>query len=360
MANIFDYLDWRSDLLFSYDSFNDIDNLVLSELAYVDYEGVLGIEDERIDQVAKKYFEMHTKKEINKRKTFYHSAPFLLEKLKKSKRFKEMVLHHYVNQIDGDQSLQMSAITFVFSDFIYVAYRGTDDTLIGWKEDFDFSYKMETEGQKRALAYLEEVAQAYSQKIYVGGHSKGANFALYAAMHSSKKVQSRIKKVYFNDGPGFLSEGWEGVDEKFLKKVKRISPENSTIGVLLENPIHCTHCKSDQKGVMQHDLLSWQVLGNRLVTSHQTKISQLFEKTIEEWIHDVDLENRQQFVDHVFEIFENAGIYCLEDISKHQIQIIKSINALPKEQSSHIQSLLIKLLGSSLDVFIQSVKNREG
>lgn len=114
MANIFDYLDWRSDLLFTYDPFNDIDNLVLSELAYVDFEGVLGIEDKKMTEVAKQYFEIHTKKEINKRKTFYHSAPFLLEKLKKSKRFKEMVLHHYVNQIDGNQSLQMSAITLFF------------------------------------------------------------------------------------------------------------------------------------------------------------------------------------------------------------------------------------------------------
>ncbi len=358
MANIFDYLDWRSDLLLSYDPFNDIDNLVLSELAYVDFEGVLGLEDQKVNEVAKKYFEIHSKKEIEKRKTFYHSAPFLLEKLKKSKRFKEMVFHHYVNQIDGTKSLQMSAITFVFSDFIYVAYRGTDDTLIGWKEDFDFSYKNETEGQKLALAYLEEVAQSFHQKIYVGGHSKGANFALYAAMHCSKDVQARIKKVYFNDGPGFLAEEWKDCDEKFLKKVKRIGPENSTIGVLLENPIRCNHCKSDQKGLMQHDLLSWQVLGNHLVTSHQTKISQLFEKTIDEWIKDVDLENRKKFVDNVFEIFENAEIYCLEDISKHQIQIIKSINSLPKEQSSHIQSLLIKLLGSSWDVLIQSVKNR--
>lgn len=358
MANIFDYLDWRKDIPFSCDSFNDIDNLVLSELAYVDFEGVLGLEDQKIHEVAKRYFEIHTKKEIEKRKTFYHSAPFLLEKLKKSKRFKEMILHHYVNQIDGNKSLQMSAITYVFPDFIYVAYRGTDDTLIGWKEDFDFSYKNETEGQKLALAYLEEVAQSFKQKIYVGGHSKGANFALYASMHCSSQIQSRIKKVYFNDGPGLLAEAWKDVEDKFLKKIKRISPENSTIGVLLENPIRCVHCKSDQKGLMQHDLLSWQVLGNHLVTSQQTKMSQLFEKTIDEWIHDVDLENRKKFVDNVFEIFANAQIYCLEDISKHQIQIIKSINALPKEQSNHIQSLLIKLLGSSLDVFIQSVKNR--
>ena len=358
MANIFDYLDWRKDIAFYSDPFNDIDNLVLSELAYVDYEGILDNKDCSVEEVAQRYFEIHDKKEIEKRKTFFRLAPFLFEKLKDSKRFKGMMLRKYINEVDTDRDLQISAVTFEFRDFIYVAYRGTDDTLIGWKEDFDFSYKMETEGQKRALSYLEEIAKDYSKKIVVGGHSKGANFAMYAAMHCSKDVQKRIRKVYCNDGPGFLKEMWKGIPLSFKRKVKRIGPENSTIGALLENPIPCTYCKSTQIGLMQHDLLSWQVLGNQLVLSEQVKVSQLFEKSIQEWIADVDLEQRKEFVEIIFKTFEKAGVYGLEDFSTHRIQILKAINSRPKEESEQVQSLIKKLLGNSWDVLISSVKNR--
>ena len=184
----------------------------------------------------------------------------------------------------------MSAITFVCDDFIYIAYRGTDDTLVGWKEDFDFSYKQETPGQREALRYCQRIAQKYPQKIYIGGHSKGGNFAYYVAMHASKAIQERLVQVYSNDGPGFIRRVWQEVDPSILNKMVKISPCNCTIGALLENPVQPIYCLS------------------------------------------------------------------LEDFSGHQIQILKAINDLPKEESQLVQSLLRKLLGSSKKVLVDQVK----
>lgn len=353
MANLMDYVDWRKDLDFKADPFNIVDNLLFSECTYIDFEEVME-DGNTITEVAQAYFQKHSEKEIQKRKTFYHLAPFLLPKMAHSKRFGKIVLSDYVNIVD--KNMQISAITFACDDFIYIAYRGTDDTLVGWKEDFDFSYKQETPGQREALRYCQRIAQKYPQKIYIGGHSKGGNFAYYVAMHASKAIQERLVQVYSNDGPGFIRRVWQEVDPSILNKMVKISPCNCTIGALLENPVQPIYCLSNQMGLMQHDCLSWQILGKQFVTGQQDAKSLWFENTIRQWVVDVDFVHRQQFVETIFGIFQQAGVYCLEDFSGHQIQILKAINDLPKEESQLVQSLLRKLLGSSKKVLVDQVK----
>ena len=160
MANILEYLDWRGDIPFSVDGFNSVDNLILAMIAYTDFEGVL---DEGeilgITDASEKYFQLHTEDEVMN--TFFKMAPFVLKKAAETKRFGNIILENYVNIVDPECDEQFSAISYKRPDgTIYVAFRGTDNTLVGWREDFNLSFMSETAGQKRAvtLRYMRRLS----------------------------------------------------------------------------------------------------------------------------------------------------------------------------------------------------------
>ena len=152
--NMQDYLYWRGDIPFSTDPFNEVDNLILAQASYVDFDGIVpesGDDKIPIREVYNQYWLMHTKEEIMQRKSFVKLAPFLLEPLAESRRFGNMKLSGYVNHINKDTQAQMSAVRFELDDgSVYVAFRGTDETLVGWKEDFNLSFMSQTEGQRLA------------------------------------------------------------------------------------------------------------------------------------------------------------------------------------------------------------------
>ena len=185
MANIFDYLEWRGDIPFSTDPFNEVDNLVLAELAYTDFDGVVAPQGEPVPvrAVRDRYFRLHTRAEVRGRRTFTGPAPLLLDPLADSVRYRDMRIAWYRNHVSVKESVQMAAVTLWPGDgTVYAAFRGTDNTLVGWKEDFTFSYLTETPGQRMAVEYLNERFRDGSLPIRVGGHSKGGNFAVYASV----------------------------------------------------------------------------------------------------------------------------------------------------------------------------------
>ncbi len=208
MANIFDYLEWRGDVSFKQDSFNEVDNLVLAQLAYTDFDGCICEKGfTTFQEVYEKYYQIHTKEEILERTSFIAKAPLLMDTMVNSVRFGNIRFKKYINIINGNRNEQMSAVQMWLPDgTVYVAYRGTDDTFIGWKEDLCFSYMEETEGQRQSLKYLNDCFRKTKLKLRVGGHSKGGNFAIYASAFCDNKVQKQIIEIWSNDGPGFMSE----------------------------------------------------------------------------------------------------------------------------------------------------------
>ena len=209
MASIFDYLQWRCDVPFSVDPFNEVDNLVLSELAYTDFKGILSMEgpDVSLAEVCKAFFERHTHEEILADKSFTARAPLLMESMLEGARYRDIRMLQYLDETDSAQGLQLAAMTFLLpDDSAYVAFRGTDSTVVGWKEDFYFSFLPETEGQRRAIRYLNQVGAEVKGTLRVGGHSKGGNLAVYAASCCEPGLQERLTAVYSNDGPGFRQE----------------------------------------------------------------------------------------------------------------------------------------------------------
>ena len=201
MANIFDYIKWRGDLSLEQSEFNEIDNLILSRFSYFPFDKIIEENEivtikelsERFKQINKNDMQILWEDDIN-----------LFPLMGQSKRFGEMLATKYINKIDTEQEKQFSAITILMPDnTIYVAYRGTDNTIVGWKEDFNMSFKSHVASQIDSVKYLEEIAQIYSNKLRIGGHSKGGNLAVYASTFANKKIKDRIINVYNNDGPGF-------------------------------------------------------------------------------------------------------------------------------------------------------------
>lgn len=243
MPNIFDYMKWR-DIEITKVEFNEIDNLILARLAYLPFDGVI-IKDEEI--TIKEAYE-RTKTLGTTGRTLQVEDIDLFPTLANSIRFGKLKITEFINKIDTLQEKQFSAITIILpDDTIYVSYRGTDYSIVGWKEDFNMSFKEQVPSQANAVEYLEKIAKKYKCKIRVGGHSKGGNLAVYASAFCKPEIQKRIINVYNNDGPGFSqkiinSEGYK----KILKKVHTYIPQTSIIGRLLNHQEKTTILKSTQ------------------------------------------------------------------------------------------------------------------
>ncbi len=351
-----DYLKWRGDLTFEQDPFNQVDSLILSQLAYVDYDGIVPETRNNsvsIGDVSRRYWNLHTGKEIRKRESFVKLSPFLLEPVAQSRRFEKMRLSGYVNYLSKSAQAQMSAVQFELEDgTIYVAFRGTDDTLIGWKEDFNLSFMTRTEGQRLAADYMVRHFGDTDLKLRVGGHSKGGNFAVFASAFSGPKVSEQVKVVYSNDAPGFHEVITSSPEyKKIIKRTINIIPEDSIVGCILNAGKDALVVKSNRRGIMQHDALTWEVLGNHFIYSKRSEDSIYLEKVMSRWLENTDDESRRVFVDHVFSILEAIGanrMKDMKDISLSELREALQIAAgISKEQQSGVSEVIRGLVASN-------------
>lgn len=277
MANILEYLDWRGDLTLLERPFNEVDNLILAEICYLDFSGFVpaGFQTQQVTllDAASAYFAAHP--ETNMGVLVPDQIPVLVEHAAKTARFSDVRLLGYVNRIDEKTQTQFSALTMLLPDgSAYVAFRGTDDTIVGWKEDFNMAFTPEIPAQKYAAEYLRQVSGALPfRPLLVGGHSKGGNLAVYAAVFCGQDVQNRILAVYNNDGPGFYSSLLSLPEHKPVAgKITTLLPESSVVGMLLEHEEAYQVVRSTQVGLMQHDGFSWQVKGERF--EHLTELAE--------------------------------------------------------------------------------------
>ena len=366
MADIFDYLKWRGVLSFREDPFNEVDNLVLAMLAYSDFDGIL--EDSfkivSLSTADRKYFEKHSRALARSSMFHFVRAPLLMDDMLKGSRFRDTVLTKYVDIINSDKDMQMAAVTFLLSDgSAYVAFRGTDTTVAGWKEDFNMSYLPDTEGQLSAVRYLNEVGKEIKGPIRVGGHSKGGNFAVYASAFCDTEIQDRIIAVYTNDGPGFRNEVMEREGYKrILPKVVSIVPDTSIIGMLLTSNVGHIVVKSKFVGLMQHNALMWMVERNRFKRSKQSALGSFISNSQKEWLSNLDDESREMFVNTLFSIFEATGMATFDEmIINRRIstgKIAARIKNLPKGKRVKLMAVIGGLIQSASHVARSHVNDR--
>ena len=351
MANVCDYVRWRGDLTLEQSEFNEIDNLILARFSYFPFDKII-----RENEIAtiKELSRRFSNQDVTKLPILWKDDVELFPLMGNSKRFGGMLATKYINKIDAEQEKQFSAITVLMpDDTIYVSYRGTDNTIVGWKEDFNMSFKSHIASQISAKQYLEEIAKEYpSSKIIIGGHSKGGNIAVYAATFASKDVKDRIINVYNNDGPGFCEDVIETPEyQEILPRVHTYIPQSSIIGRLMNHKEKYTIVESVQKGIMQHDLYSWQVLGKEFVTLKKlTNESEFIDKTIKDWLENVEPEKREQVIDAVFEILNTTEAQTMKELKANWFVNAKTILGTYKNIDSDTKEMVWQTVNELLKV----------
>ena len=337
-------------------AFSNVDSLVLSELSYMRLPGLVPAfgEAKSVATVpirdllrAESYDEMF----VSNSSEMNDYRLSLLRAVCESPRFRRLRVGEYAERLDEGEQQQFAAMTFdLGADFgLYVAFRGTDGTLVGWKEDFNMSFIMPVPSQEAAVEYINSTCQYIRGRLYIGGHSKGGNLAIYSAVKCSERVRKKIDCVYNNDGPGFDVNMIKSAKyQAMLPLIKSIVPENSIVGMLLEHDEDYIIVKSSQSGLMQHDAMSWQVLGAFLVKAKKLSAqSRRLNKALSSWINSVDNERREEFVETLFGLLYASGAKNLSDVSADRLrstrEVIRQYAGLDKDSRTLIKNMLLSL-----------------
>ena len=343
MANINDYLSWRGDLPIDEKySFNEIDSMILARFSYLIFNKIKMNEIETIESISNKM------KDFENKEFRFNGDKELITKLGKSERFKKMKVTDFIEKNERQIEKQFGAITIHNSDTeMYISYIGTDSTIYGWKEDFNMSFMDYVPCQIDGKNYFENIAQKYAnKKIRVGGHSKGGNVAIYASIMSSKEIQNRIIKVYNYDGPGFNKKLVERyADEPILNKIETYIPQDSIIGRIMEHKEKCEIIDSTEKGIMQHDIYSWQVLKDDLVKLESvTEDSEIFNKTLNDWLENTTPEQRKLFLDGIFDLFYSTKAETFGELYKNLSENVRIIYKKYQDIEEEDRKTIIKML----------------
>ena len=355
MDNMLDYIKWRGDLDFSAAPFTEVDNLIFSDFSYLGFTGIVpSAFGEKI--VLKDAVEKYLKRcgeDCSLGVLVPDDILKMAQMMAESRRFGSVKLSGYVNHINEDTGLQFSALTCTLEDgTVCVVYRGTDDTLVGWKESFSLSYSKVIPSHGEALEYMKNAALSTPLPLRVMGHSKGGNLAVYASAFSSPETQSRIIGIYNNDGPGFngdirKTEGYLRIKDKLHTLV----PQSSVVGMLLEHEEDYTVVKSkSHTGIMSHNGFSWEMDGPSFY--HLDDISaggHLVDDTLKNWFREMDDGQREKFVDAMFSVLEVTGAKTLTELNqpKNAGAIMKAVQNMDQETKEIISKTFSLLFQAS-------------
>ena len=316
MADIFDYLLWRGDLGMDAVPPNPVDTLILSELSYIGFEGLvrpdflhpvpLKVAAEAFLALPDREDRVRTKKDAD-----------MIAACARTERFGSLRLVFYRSELLPEQQSQFAAVTWLLpGGTAVITYRGTDLTLTGWKEDFNMSFQELVPAQEKALRYLEAFARAHVGPVCLAGHSKGGNLAVYAAARCQPELRERILFAHNHDGPGFHSAMMADPGyREALPKVRTFVPQSSVVGMLLEHEEPYAVIRSRQLSLLQHEPYSWEVLGGDFVRMAQIdENSRFLDRTIKTWLANTTMEERNAFVDAVYEVLTLGQTDDLRDI----------------------------------------------
>lgn len=372
MAGMFDYLDWRGDLTFDEAEFNEVDSMILAWLSYAALDGIVPAECSETDTItiekaSEQFSKTHDVNRIlREHVSFTKTSVLMLQKLAASNRFRNLKLTGFVNQIDYKKETQFCAMTVLLQKNRYaVVFRGTDDNLISWKEDFNMSFLPIIPAQNMALSYLEGVADRIRGKVYVCGHSKGGNLAVYAGVRASYRTRRKIMEIYNHDGPGFYDLNSLGdAFEEMLPKIHSFVPETAVVGMLLEPVGEHNVVKSSNKGLLQHDAMSWEVLGPNFVTVNSVSdTSRMVNDILKNWLRETSNEERATFVDTLYKILDASQAKNLDDLNAEKGRIanvvLKEIGGLSKETKNMLGKTISALFKEGNQVIKNNINNNK-
>ena len=348
MSNVIDYIDWRGDITLRTSPFNEIDALALTQLAMIDLEGIVPTLEEggfvTVGEAAERFFEDKKRSRAPLGLIIPKEIITIFEKMGKSERFSNMRLGCYVNNTDKAAEQQFSALTVRLGDgSFFVAFRGTDDTIVGWKEDLNLAFMPSIPSQIEAVSYFDRVGKLIRGRVRVGGHSKGGNLAVFAAVKCRDNLRERITEVYNFDGPGF-GASFISLDEyrQLEDRIKTVVPESSVVGMLFDNGKRYNVVKSTQNGIFQHNALSWECGREKLV-----RLPELCEQSkkvaakINLLLADLDIEARRKFADAIYGVITSTEATTLTELYEDRFDVLRSLSKADRTT----RRLVLKLFG---------------
>lgn len=337
--NIYEYVIKFGKYSFDEKEFNEVDNLVLSVIMYLDFTNIVSNKKDTVTlrNAALEYFHTHDKKIVYKLGIAQKDAYKLLEVVMDAKRYKDILLsnYRYITSLDS----QFSSLVFDLNKNLkFIGFEGTDEYISGWKEDAYLAIKFPVDAQKYAIKYLNEVVSLFDKKIIVGGHSKGGNLALVASMYSRGYIKRKIKLIYSNDGPGlreieYNSRNYRSEKNKYI----HIIPNYSLVGVILKSDTYHI-VESTKKNVLAHSASTWIIEDDHFKITTQSPASKKLENSINKFLNNTSDEEIEKIIKSIFTSLEHAGIVYVKDIINFKVilEIVKNLSNIDKSSKKSI------------------------
>ena len=362
MGTILDYLKEYGDYTLEEKAFNEVDSLVLCQFAYLKFDGIVpavGEDKPAVSLYQLKYHENYDHLYADERYREDNTALYL--GMYHSDRFRNLIITNYVNQIDLDTETQFSAVTFRLPNGIYyVAYRGTDETIVGWKEDLNLAFSEPVEGQKLSVDYLNRTAEDINGSFYVGGHSKGGNLATYACMNCNAQVRSRIKAIYDHDGPGFRPEvKARGAYDEIEDRIHKTIPHSSLVGMILYSDGVYRVVESKTLGLAQHNPYTWLVKDDHFQIVDEVYAGRKFlDESLNQWILSLTQEEMHTFVDTFYQVVLASETDNLIDFTANWFQSIQKIGAALTKIDPRTGKAIVQIMKSLFEITSLNAKER--
>ena len=368
IGNIVEYVHSYGYFDFKALPFNAVDALVLAQFVYLKMESLLPVmepgeavsdhavtlkmmqEDPEVEQLF-----VDSRFETNNRALFYSMC--------ESKRFGDMKCMYCADHICTEDETQFMALTCVLSDgSIKILYRGTDETIVGWKEDFNMAFQHPIPGQEAGKSYLQQVSEYITGEFDLIGHSKGGNLAVYAAMCVSEKIRQRITKIYNLDGPGFRTEVYStGSFEKIADRIIKIIPRSSIVGMLLENHGDYKVVESDGISLLQHDPYSWLVDRIDFVYAEEMDARhRILDESLSEWVMSLPKEEVESFVNALYQIVEASEATDLISFTKNWTKSLAGMAGAIQNLDEETKKSIHRVMKSLADVSREKIRMETG
>lgn len=362
MGTVLDYLKEYGDYTLEEKPFGEVDSLVLSQFAYLKFDGMapgIGEDKPAVSMGELMRHEKYDRLYADERYRKDNTALFL--GMYHSRRFQDICVMNYVNQINLDTEMQFSAVTILLPNGVcYVAFRGTDETIVGWKEDLNLAFSEPVPGQRMSVEYLERTAGSIEGDFYVGGHSKGGNLAIYASMNCREEVRSRIMLVFDHDGPGFRPEvRAQGAYDELAGRIRKTVPRSSLVGMLLYEEEEYRVVESKTIGLAQHNPYTWLVRDDDfLIVSEIRSGRKLMDDALNQWILSLSQEEMHTFVDTFYQVVLASETDNLIDFTANWFKSLHKIGAALKEIEPETEKVIMQIMRALFETVSVHVRER--